>query len=73
MRVACRLTATQVAEAIGIARTAYSKKCRLEASSFTNEELGRLADFFSKQTGRLLIGWPFVDETMSALLESHRR
>ena len=73
MRVACKLTATQVAEAIGIARTAYSKKCRLEASSFTNEELGRLADFFSKQTGRLLIGWPFVDEAMSALLESHRR
>jgi hypothetical protein len=73
MRVACKLTAQAAAEGAGIGRAAWSKKIRLEDSSFTNEELGRIADFFATVTGRRLSGWPFVDETVSALLDGRPR
>ena len=73
MRVSCGMTASAVAAAVKLTPADWSKKVRLVQSSFTNEELGRIADFFSQVTGRPLLGWPFVDETVSALLESHRR
>jgi hypothetical protein len=73
MRVACKLTALAAAEGAGIGRAAWSKKVRLEDSSFTNEELGRIADFFASVTGRELVGWPFVDEAVSRRFESSPR
>ena len=73
MRVACKVTAMAAAEGSGISRAAWSKKIRLEESSFTNEELGRTADYFATVTGRRLIGWPFVDEAVSGLLDPKPR
>ncbi len=73
MRVACKVTAMAAAEGSGIPRASWSKKMRLDDSSFTNEELGRIADYFATLTGRRLIGWPFVDEAISGLLEPRAR
>lgn len=73
MRVSCKLTAQAAAEGVGISRAAWSKKVRLEESSFTNEELGRIADYFARLTGRKLVGWPFVDETVSGILDTKSR
>lgn len=73
MRVACKLTAQAAAEGAGIPRSSWSKKVRLEESSFTNEELGRVADFFASVTGRRLVGWPFVDEAVSEMLDAKPR
>jgi hypothetical protein len=70
MRVACKVTASAAAAAVGLSPPAWSKKVRLEDSSFTNEELGRIADHFAALTGRRLVGWPFVDEAVSALLDA---
>lgn len=69
MRVACGQTAKEVAVAVGLEPSAYSKKVRLRDASFTLDELGRIADHFSKQTGRRLEGWPLIDEGLSAQLE----
>jgi hypothetical protein len=73
MRVACKETAASAAAAVGLSAPAWSKKVRLEDSSFTNEELGRIADHFAEVTGRRLVGWPFVDEAISSLLDAKRR
>lgn len=73
MRVACGLLAKQVASEVGLTEAQWSKKMTLKGSSFSIPELGRLADFFAKKTGRLLIGWPFIDPDMSDLLDSLRR
>jgi transcriptional regulator with XRE-family HTH domain len=69
MRVTCGLSAKEVAAGLGLLPSAYSKKVRVRDASFTLEELGRVADYVSGKTGRLLQGWPLIDEGLSALLE----
>lgn len=59
------LLAKQVAAEVGLSEAAWSKKMHLNQSSFTLEELGRVADAFSRLTHRKLIGWPFIDADLS--------
>ena len=73
MRVTCGVTATAVAEAVGMTKQDYSKKVRLRGSSFDNMELSLIADFFSRLRSKPLTGWPFVDEAVSDLIDSSRR
>lgn len=55
---------------IGMKQTTYSKKAS-GGRRFTIEELGRIADFFSRLTGRPLQGWPFVSN--DACLQAERQ
>jgi hypothetical protein len=43
---------------VGIKQPTWSKKTK--GRPFTLEELGRIADFFSRKKGRPLRGWPFL-------------
>lgn len=47
----------------------WYKKVNLRESQFDNAELSRIADFFSRRSGRSLIGWPYIDEHLADQLE----
>ena len=60
----------EVAGAVDIEQSQWSRKLANSTSTFTVHELGRVADYFSRLTGRRLTGWPFLDETVSEILDS---
>lgn len=64
----------EIALACGISTSQFSHKmANVKKSSFSVEELGRIADFFSERTGRLLPGWPLVSERECAMVEQALR
>lgn len=50
-------------------RFTWYKKTNRRDSEFDNAELGLIADYFSRRLSKKLIGWPFIDEDLSDLLE----
>jgi hypothetical protein len=42
---------------------------RLQQSSFSISELGRLADLGTSKLDRPFLGWPFLDEQLALALE----
>ena len=72
MRVEARVLAKEAAGACGLTEPQWSKKMTHKGSSFSIPELGRIADYFSRVTGKRLTGWPFVDATVSELLDQLR-
>lgn len=73
MRAEAGVERKELFDAVGIAQSQYSKKLSGELSTFSLREFGDIADFFSKRTGRPLIGWPFVAPEVSDLLDPKRR
>jgi transcriptional regulator with XRE-family HTH domain len=70
MRDARGMQDKEIAHACGISPPQFSHKmANASRSSFSVEELGRIADYFAQETGRLLPGWPFVSERECALVE----
>ena len=69
MRAACHVEPKAIYDAIGMRQSAWSKKWSGSGSTFTVEELGAIADFFSTRTGTPLTGWPLVDVEVSTLLD----
>jgi hypothetical protein len=60
----------EIAHVVGISPPQFSHKmANAGRSSFTVEELGRIADLFSEKTGRLLPGWPLVSDRECLMLE----
>lgn len=55
---------------IGMRQPSFSRKMA-GVRAFTVEELGRIADYFSKVTGRELPGWPFVSDDACRIIEAH--
>ena len=70
MRVACGVEPADIYRAIGMSQSAWSKKWNSTASSFNVQELGAIAEYFSKLTGKPLTGWPIVDVEVSGLLDT---
>jgi hypothetical protein len=52
---------------IGMAQATFSRKMS-GARDFEVSELGDIADFFSRETGRALPGWPFLGERECAYM-----
>lgn len=70
MRERLKLQDKEIAHEVGISPPQFSHKMtNAGRSSFTVEELGRIADFFAERTGRALLGWPFVPEAALAHIE----
>lgn len=65
MRIECGLMAKQIAADVGLSEAAWSKKMSMNQSSFSLDELGRVAEAFAKASGKPLTGWPFVDPDVS--------
>ena len=71
MRQALRLTQGAVAEGCGLERTNYVHKVRQThgREGWSIDQAERVANYFRRYTGRKLVGWPFVDEKTSDMLE----
>lgn len=73
MRVACGLEPPDIYRGIGMKQTAWWRKWHGKGSTFSTAELGAIAEFFSRKTGKALTGWPIVDSETSDLLDALRR
>jgi len=69
LRLDLGLSKQEIAEAIGLTPQAWSHKMRLQQSSFSIGELGRLADLATTKLGRPYLAWPFLDPELAAVLE----
>lgn len=69
VRLLLGMSQQEVALGIGISESSYSQKRRNIANSFSLEEFGRLADFFSRLTVRPLIGFPFLGAQLQDVVD----
>jgi hypothetical protein len=58
------LSQKEVALGAGMSETVFSSKKRGQRSHFYEDEFEAIANFFRKQTGRPLIGFPHLDWTL---------
>lgn len=54
---------------IGMAQASFSRKMA-GVRRFTVEELGQIADYFAAHTGRVLPGWPFLNNETCRIIEA---
>ncbi len=59
-----------VAAAIGLSESSFTQKLRAIRNHFTLEELGRIGEYFSRQTTKPLTGWPLYDERYADLIDA---
>ena len=63
LRLQRGLTASELARRIGLPKHPFSRKVRIEGSTFSVEELGLIADALEAPPG-----WPFLEPEMGELL-----
>lgn len=62
------IEAKEIYAAMGLEKWDWSRKLRLDGSSFTIEELGKIAEILYPEGGT---GWPFIDAALSEFLDRH--
>jgi hypothetical protein len=55
---------------IGMGQTTFSRKMA-GVRDFEVDEIGHIADFFARETGRPLLGWPFVSGAECTYIEAN--
>lgn len=68
-RLEMGLSQKDVAISIGITEPEYSQKKRCVINSFSLEEFGKIAEYFSRRASRPLIGFPFLDRQLQEVVD----